>query len=146
MKDIPAILFRKDSFKKDPNLSIGMRGGRKLLVTSIYEKTEYQCNLDLWNPPIYIEKCPVLQMKDTEVSFFNQYAKQEKHCHKVGTEMYFLIEGELEINVEGKSYLLWPGDLIVVLPNSIHEVKPKSEFLCMVVTVNCLGADDKYSV
>jgi quercetin dioxygenase-like cupin family protein len=86
-------------------------------------------------------------MKDTEVAVFSQRALQDRHYHRLGTEMYMVLEGRMEIEVAGKNYVLFPGDMIVVNPNAVHQVKPEgTEFICRVVTVNCGGAPDKYVV
>ena len=51
------------------------------------------------------------------------------------------------IEVEGKSYTLGPGDMIVVNRNAVHQVKTDgAEFMCRVVTVGCGGASDKFTV
>jgi mannose-6-phosphate isomerase-like protein (cupin superfamily) len=145
MKETKSILITKDSLRRDPNLKIGSRGARKILVTNIYENKEYPCETDVWIPPAGDEKCPVQIMHDTEVAYFNQMASQDRHYHKMGTEMYMVIEGLMTIEVEGKTYHLKSGDMIVVNPQAFHEVKPDgTEFLCRVVTSNCGGSEDKY--
>lgn len=71
-------------------------------------------------------------------------AKQTRHWHKIGTEIYLLLEGAMAIEVEGSEYRLQPGDMIVVNPGAHHKVSRDGEFLCRVITVNCGGPDDRY--
>jgi mannose-6-phosphate isomerase-like protein (cupin superfamily) len=145
MKKKDSLLITKDSLKNDVQLKTGSRGERKIIVTEIYEKTEYPCETDQWLPPMGNEKCPVQIMQDTELAVFNQHASQDRHYHKLGTEMYMVLQGIMKMEVEDKTYLLQPGDMIVVNPETFHEVKPEgTEFLCRVVITNCGGKKDKY--
>ena len=89
-------------------------------------------------------KCPVILMRDTEFAIFTEHAKQTRHRHMIGTEIYTLIEGEMTIEVEGTPYHLSPGDTIVVIPGAFHEVKRDTSFVCYVLTVNCGGVRDRY--
>ena len=70
----------------------------------------------------------------------------ENRYHKIGTEIYMLIEGSLYIEVEDVEYSLdKPGDIIIVHPFSVHEVINKgNEYICRVVTLNCRGDKDKF--
>jgi mannose-6-phosphate isomerase-like protein (cupin superfamily) len=136
-----------EQLKQDPALSPGKRGARKLIVTELYEGKEQEATSDVWCPPLPGEKCPVLRMSDAEVGVFNQEADQDRHYHKVGTEIYEVLEGIVTVEVEGKTYRLRQHDLLVVHPFSVHEVKQGDrQFLCRVVTLNCGGEKDKYRV
>ena len=98
-----------------------------------------------WSPPIGDDKCSVQLMHDTEIAVFNQRARQDRHFHKVGTEIYMVLQGKMVIEVEGKNYELSQGDMIVVNPGVVHAVKPEgTEFLCRVVTVNHPGTTDRF--
>jgi len=130
--------------KQDPALAPGKRGARKLIVTEILKGKEHEATSDIWVPA---DECPVLHMSNTEMAIFNEQANQDRHYHKEGTEIYETIEGEVNIEVEGKIYLLKQGDVIVVHPFSIHEVKKNgNKFLCRVITLNCKGEKDKFRV
>jgi quercetin dioxygenase-like cupin family protein len=51
----------------------------------------------------------------------------------------------MKIEIDGQGFVLQAGDMIVVNPGAIHEVKPEGrEFICQVVTANCAGNRDKY--
>jgi mannose-6-phosphate isomerase-like protein (cupin superfamily) len=138
----PAVLFRLEAAKSDPALQT--RGDRKIFVTEIYDAKEEAATESHWSYQASSGKCPVLLMRDTESAVFTQVAKQTRHCHKIGTEIYVLLEGRMIIEVEGTDYTLSPGDTIVVLPGAYHQVRRDGEFLCRVFTVNCGGGKDRY--
>ena len=142
-----ALLVKLSSIKNDAALGKGQRGDRKILVTQVCEEKEEIARYIEWEAPTKPgQKCPVQKMENTEMAVFTHEAKQDRHYHKLGTEIYDVIEGQMNIEVEGANYLLGPGDTIVVNPNSCHEVKPAgTRFVCRVLTVSCSGTSDKYS-
>lgn len=143
----PSLLVKFDAIKSDPALKEGERGARKIIVTELCDKKEIIAFESNWKPASPPDKCPVQVMKDTEVAVFNQHAAQDKHYHAIGTEIYMVLEGNMTIEVENEEFQLHIGDMIVVNPNSIHEVKPdRSNFICRVITVGCCGESDKYVV
>ncbi len=145
MSEVSALLVYKDSVKNDLALQLGGRGARKLLVTKLFEEKERKASQVDWLPPTEGEKCAVQVMPNAEVAVFNQYAAQDRHFHKNATEIYMVLDGKMVIEVEGDNYFLSSGDMIVVNPNAVHEVKPKgTDFLCRVVTLDCGGSQDKY--
>jgi quercetin dioxygenase-like cupin family protein len=139
----PALLITLQACKSDPALR--ERGDRKLLVTELYADREEEATDVAWQPRTASGKCPVRQMPDTEFAVFTQAAKQTRHYHRLGTEIYTVIEGRMTIEVEGIDYSLAPGDVLVVKPRAVHEVKRKGAFLCHVLTVNCGGAKDRFN-
>ena len=137
-----AVLFSLESAKSDPALRT--RGDRKLLVTEIYSGKEEAISGSHWSHETISGKCPVLLMRDTESALFNQLAKQTRHFHKIGTEIYALLEGMMTIEVEGTNHTLSPGDMLVVLPGAHHEVRRAGVyFVPNLFTVNCGGAKDR---
>ena len=145
MKKPPAMIVTLKEAKSDPALLPGGRGARKLVVTEIYPDKEKTADVILWKPPGEFDKSPVRIMKDTEVAIFTHHASQDRHYHKLGTEIYMVLEGRMTIEVEGTDYSLTAGDMIVVNPCAAHQVRPEdSEFICRVITTNCGGASDKY--
>lgn len=142
----PALLVRSAALTRDPALQAGGRGARKLLVTELYPDKEHAAADPVWQPPTQGESCPVLATEDTELAVFNQDTPQDRHCHRRGTEIYWVIEGEMRIEVEGHEYQLVPGDLIVVNPGAVHEVLRAGHFLSGVLTANCGGVADKFNV
>jgi mannose-6-phosphate isomerase-like protein (cupin superfamily) len=138
----PAILFSLEAVKHDPALQI--RGDRKVVVTELYPEKEEVATKRHWRHAMPSGRCPVVVMPDTESAVFTQVAKQTRHCHRVGTEIYVLIEGRMTIEVEGSNYTLAPGDTIMVMPGAYHQIRREGRFLCRVFTVNCGGVADRY--
>ena len=141
---IPALLVTLSETKQDPALQPPNRGDRKIIVTEVYREKEQLPNDVRWHAPTAPVKCPVLPMQATEFAVFTQQAKQSRHCHMVGTEIYTVIEGKMTIEVEGTDYTLSRGDVIIVRPGAFHEVRRVEEFLCYVITINCGGRNDRY--
>jgi mannose-6-phosphate isomerase-like protein (cupin superfamily) len=145
MSAVPALFVSLDAVRSDPALAPGARGARKLLVTEVYRQKERPAIQPIWEPPQGEDLCPVLQTKDTEVAVFNERAAQDRHFHRIGTEIYMVLEGTMLIEVENQPYWLGAGDMIVINPGVCHEVKPEgTQFLCRVVTVDCGGTADKF--
>lgn len=141
----PALLIGLDSVKRDPALSRNGRGERKILVTRLYPGSEVESASTVWKPETASVLTPVQVMGDAEMAVFTHRASQTRHLHRLGTEIYTVLEGGMTIEVEGVEYSLKAGDTIVVNPGSLHEVLPReNEFLCKVVTVNCGGEADRH--
>ncbi len=146
--NLSSLLIKLDEVKKDPALKPNHRGARKILVTELYPNKEKIALESLWHAPENeTSLTSVLLGNKTEIAVFNQYAKQDKHYHKLATEVYLLLEGTMVIEVEGQDYILSAKDTIVINPMAVHLVKPnKEDFLCMVLSSNCIGTSDKYLV
>jgi len=138
----PALLVTMEASKQDPALQT--RGDRKILVTNIRPDTEEEAATVVWRAQPPPAKCPVVATRDTELAIFTERAKQTRHCHKIGTEIYTLLEGEMTIEIAGTLHTLHPSDTLIVKPGVWHETKRDSRFLCQVVTVNCAGAKDRH--
>lgn len=145
-KRMSALFVALQTLKSDKVFQAGNRGARKLLVTELYPTKEENISEVMWKPLLASGKCPVQAMKDAEIAVFNQNAKQDRHYHKRGTEVYMVLEGKMKIEVEKDEFTLSSGDMIVVNPKARHEVKPEDgqAFMCRVVTLNCGGESDKY--
>lgn len=144
---VPALFASLQSINADPALAPGARGARKLVVTEYFAGKEIPATNTVWIPPAVGAPCEVLKMEDTEIAHFTERAGQDRHFHKVGTEIYMVLEGAMTIEVDGTNYTLSQGDMIVVNPNSPHLVHHSpTPFLCRVVTVRCGGAKDKFVV
>lgn len=138
-----AVVFRLDDARND--IALIDPGDRKQIVTQIYPDIERAIEETEWKPCMPPGKCPVLVMDDTESAVFTEKAKQDRHYHAMGTEMYLVLEGRMTIEVDSVLHDLAAGDMIVVNPKVWHEVKRDSHFLCRVITVNCKGTTDKYT-
>ncbi|HAW81230.1 MAG TPA: cupin domain-containing protein [Balneola sp.] len=49
----------------------------------------------------------------------------KRHHHKIMTEVFYMLEGEMELVFDDETILLKPGDTITVAPNVWHEAKCK---------------------
>lgn len=145
MSKVPTLLISLDSIRKDPALGAEGRGERKILVTELYSRTEVEATCVNWEAGNASAPTPVQVMADVEMAVFTHRASQASHLHKLGTEIYMVLEGRMIIEVEGVEYTLKAGDTIVVNPGAFHKVIPRgNEFLCKVITINCGGTRDKY--
>ena len=119
-------------------------------MTELY-KTEVEASNAIWQPPGG-PKCPVQVTSNIEVSTFSQVADQDRHYHLNATEVYLVLEGKMNIEVENRTFTLGRGDMIIINPGASHRViidekvppGKREKFLCRVVTANCVGEIDKY--
>jgi len=133
--------------KVDYALQEGQRGARKIIVTEVFEMSECEATTEVWEPPSTAtsRKCPVQVAANFEMAVFNHTTSQDRHYHAKATEIYTLLEGSMEIEVDGKDLNLLPGDSCIVNPFAVHLVKSSQvPFLCQVVAVNSAGVLDKY--
>lgn len=56
----------------------------------------------------------------------------ERHYHRLSEEIYFMMEGEGEMEIDGESREVGPGDAILIPPGAWHQIKARSgiRFLC----------------
>ncbi len=47
----------------------------------------------------------------------------KRHHHKIMTEVFYMLEGKMELAFDDQTILLKPGDTITVAPNVWHEAK-----------------------
>jgi len=131
--------------QKDPSMKPGARGARKLAVTQVYPQVETEATDPCWAPPDADRPCPVLSLPAAEMAVFNQNARQERHYHKLATEIYVVIEGAMAIEVDGKIHRMQPGDAAIIAPGVPHEIKKQGlKFTSYVIEAHCGGPDDKY--
>ena len=142
---LATLLIPLSSVKNDPAMKSGRRGERKIVVTDIDLANETETTNIQWEPPHEGEKAQVQTVPDMELAFFNQIATQDRHYHEIATEIYIVVEGTMVICVEKIDFTLSSGDMIIVNPNTPHQVKTTGiGFICGVVSINCGGASDKY--
>jgi quercetin dioxygenase-like cupin family protein len=53
--------------------------------------------------------------------------QSEPHFHKVTTETYTVVQGHLEVSLDGEQHLLHPGDVIKILPDVTHSARSLDE-------------------
>ncbi len=56
----------------------------------------------------------------------------QRHYHKRSEEIYFMLQGEAEMEVDGEVRLVKSGDAILIPPHAWHQIKAITEvsFLC----------------
>lgn len=81
----------------------------------------------------FIDKKHVLQ-----IVTIPPQTKQRMHYHKKQTEVFYVIEGETVININGKDYVSKPGDAFICEPNDRHYLWNTSdkEFKLIVFKIN----------
>lgn len=142
-KEPPVFIIPLQSLENDVQLTEEGVGARKLLVTELWDSIEKPATECHWHAPEKGEMNQVLQTANIEIGVFTQRAPQDRHFHKLGTEIYSVLDGELNIEVDEIKYTLQRGDTIVVRPGIIHEILKNNSFLCQVVNANCHGKIDK---
>lgn len=144
--NLDVFMIPVDSIQKDVSLKKPNMGYRKIVVTKVYEEKETPATQVTWKSPEENELCPVLPTQNLEVAVFTQLAHQTYHFHKIATEMYSVLEGEMQIMANGERFTLQTGDIIIINPGTKHCItKTKQPFLCRVITANCCGESDKYA-
>jgi len=142
------ILARRIDIESDAALDRsvkGARGARKLAVTRLWPDREEYIQNCCWSPTRVGQPAKVLEGEGFELAYFTERAKQDRHYHRQGTEIYTLIEGLMDIEIEGDRVRLQPGDSIIVRAGAVHEIENGGErFLAQVVTINCGGESDKF--
>jgi mannose-6-phosphate isomerase-like protein (cupin superfamily) len=148
MPSVPALLLTQQSIRSDPALQPGQCGYRKVVVTELYPG-ESEAMTVPWLPPLSATGlCTVMRTDNIEAAFFTQAARQDRHYHRLGTEIYTVLEGQMLIAIAAQTYRLLAGDTIIVNPGSVHEIHPEAtiSFLCQVINLNCGGHADKFIV
>lgn len=56
----------------------------------------------------------------------------DRHYHKLSEEIYFMLEGEAQMEIDRETCEVGPGDAILIPPRAWHQVKALSDirFLC----------------
>jgi mannose-6-phosphate isomerase-like protein (cupin superfamily) len=142
------VIIRKDNASSDERLTKLNNRGRKILANKILPDKSVQLQSPEWNPPGPDGKSSILETGcgGLEIAICNQNTHQESHKHLLATEIYTVLEGEMNIKVDGTEITMKQGDEIVVLPGTAHEIVPNSKFLTIVHFVDCHGENDKYEV
>jgi uncharacterized cupin superfamily protein len=156
---VPFVLITRDFVQRDAEVmgkenKLGRENnnGRKICATEVMTQfDEHTIREPLWKVPA------VLPTGDggLEVATFTEFAGQDRHKHFKGTEIYTVLQGELEIYIDDKGpYVLQAGDEVVILPETVHEIIQKKrrsrdvgetfDLLARVHSLNCYGAADKY--
>ncbi|MBK1831875.1 cupin domain-containing protein [Verrucomicrobiaceae bacterium R5-34] len=56
----------------------------------------------------------------------------DRHYHKLSEEIYFMLEGEASMEIDGEVKTVGPNDAILIPPNAWHQITATSDirFLC----------------
>lgn len=59
-------------------------------------------------------------------------AGTDRHYHKASEEFYFMLEGEAQMEIDGETCSVGPGDGILIPPGAWHQIiaKSRARFLC----------------
>jgi quercetin dioxygenase-like cupin family protein len=94
--------------------------GRKIFASTVMSnKGETVITNEVWTAP------NIFPTGDGgfEVSTFTEFSIQDRHRHFIGTEIYTVLRGKLELYINDKKIpALYAGDEIVVLPGTVHQV------------------------
>jgi quercetin dioxygenase-like cupin family protein len=148
---ISHIVLRKENVKADWKLSLpkDKNNGRRVFVNKIFPNKEMHIQNPEWCASPANELTPVFETDygGIEIATFTNNAKQDYHKHLFATEIYTVLEGTMQIKVNGAQLPinLLTGDEIIILPETEHEiVTSKEPFLTRVHSINCHGDRDKY--
>lgn len=47
----------------------------------------------------------------------------KRHYHKKLTEVYFVLKGSIEVEIEGKKEILEKGSMVMIFPNTEHKAR-----------------------
>lgn len=80
--------------------------------------------LDRTNAPVDKQSLAEASMKPGQAT--------ERHYHKISEELYFLLEGNALMEVDGETRAVGPGDAILIPAGAWHQITAESElrFLC----------------
>lgn len=72
------------------------------------------------------------------------HTKQRLHFHNTQTEVYYVLEGECSIFVNGEEFVASPGDGFIVSPKDKHQLWNKSDkpFILVVFKINMPESTD----
>ena len=70
---------------------------------------------------------------------------EPSHLHTMNTEIYYVVRGELLVNVEGQDLWLNEGDLVIVNPGACHHFETTDEEVMFIAIKKEPGLDDKKS-
>jgi mannose-6-phosphate isomerase-like protein (cupin superfamily) len=61
----------------------------------------------------------------------------KKHYHKKLTEVYFVLKGSIDVEIDGKTEQLEKGHIIMIFPNTNHKAWKTSEEDAEILVVCC---------
>lgn len=90
----------------------------------------------------------ILTVADTPLANFHITAITDsaRHYHKLCTEIYYILEGTGELELNGEAVAVEPGTLVVIEPYTRHRLRSASGVRTIVMGVPALQPDDEYLV
>lgn len=64
---------------------------------------------------------------NTSITLANDIKPTTAHYHKLSTEIYWVLEGEIKILIDNVEINVDGGDLIIINPNEVHKVLSASK-------------------
>lgn len=79
-----------------------------------------------------------------QIVIISPLTKQRLHSHKKQTEVFYILEGEALITINGIDYVAKPGDAFISSPGDVHNLWNKSnkEFILIVFKINLPENDE----
>jgi mannose-6-phosphate isomerase-like protein (cupin superfamily) len=62
-----------------------------------------------------------------------------EHYHRVAEEVYYVLEGEGEVRIDGQARAIGPGDVVAIRPGQRHKVAQRGDG-DLVLLVTCVPA------
>lgn len=66
------------------------------------------------------------------------------HYHKIATELYYVLDGEGTILLDGESHPLRPGSIVHIPPGVVHAARGR--FKALIIGIPDISDDDVYLV
>ena len=72
------------------------------------------------------------------------HTRQRVHFHHRQTEVFYILEGETSITINGKEYSAKPGDAFICSPADVHNLwnRTEEDFKLLVFKINKPRAED----
>lgn len=79
-----------------------------------------------------------------QIVTISPHTKQRLHSHRTQTEVFYILEGETIITINGIDYPAKPGDAFISSPGDVHNLwnKTENEFKLLVFKINLPENDD----
>ncbi len=98
----------------------------RLAVSKLTELVEYDAGS--------VASKTVVDKKSASVAVYAYDRFQEIIAHVLPYDaLFYVLEGEAEVTVEGKSYVVNAGEIVVLPANKPHAISPKSKFKVLLV-------------
>jgi quercetin dioxygenase-like cupin family protein len=141
---LPAVLVPLSTIKAAITEGVGFlgeRGDQKIAITYQYPTRE-QLGAVRWQPLARNgNKHYCVTPYGLDIGVFDHRASQDRHYHRIATELYRVLDGDLTIFVAGEEHVLSAGQEIIIMPYAVHEVVSAKPFVAEVIVLN---PDDKY--